>query len=155
MPADLVARGLYRSGSAHPIAPAALTTGLRSRIQRRQPLNARRRKIGETSAGLAADEGTAALREGLTLRKNITFNFAGQPKGIAWLSFQPKGSISCGLRDRTYISPRFRDRIGLWNAYNRVEIEYRVPSNPNTLEACRWCSHYLPPATRNAFQRPA
>jgi hypothetical protein len=107
-----------RLGS-HPIAPAALTTGSRSRIRRRPPLSARRRKIGETSDGLAADEGTPALREGLILRKNITFNFAGQPKGIAWLSFQPDGSISCGLRDRTYVSPRFQDRISLWNVYNR------------------------------------
>jgi hypothetical protein len=69
------------------------------------------------------------------LRKSITFDFAGEPKGIAWLSFQPDGSISCGLRDRTYVSPRFRDRIGLWNAYNRVGIEYLVANTPNALES--------------------
>jgi hypothetical protein len=68
------------------------------------------------------------------LRKNITFDFHGEPKGIAWLSFQPDGSISCGLRDRTYVSPRFRDRIGIWNAYNRIGIEFVVPNNPDSLE---------------------
>jgi hypothetical protein len=53
---------------------------------------------------------------------------------LAWTSFQPDGSISVGLNDRTYISSRFRARLGLWNAYNRVAIEYVVPSDPSALE---------------------
>ena len=68
------------------------------------------------------------------MRKNITFDFAGERKGIVWLSFQPDGSISCGLRDRTYVSPRFRDRISIWNVYNRVGIERLVANDPNGLQ---------------------
>jgi hypothetical protein len=45
------------------IALAALKTGLRLRIQRRQPLKVSRRKIGETDGGRAADEGTPPIRE--------------------------------------------------------------------------------------------
>jgi hypothetical protein len=62
-PVALVARASYRNGSAHAIALAALTTGLRSRIRRRQPLNVSRRKIGETGGGRGADEGTPPIRE--------------------------------------------------------------------------------------------
>jgi hypothetical protein len=67
------------------------------------------------------------------MRKQITFEHLGRRAGIAWLSFQPNGSISCGLKDRTFVSPRFRDRIGIWSAYNRYTISYEVGSNPDAL----------------------
>lgn len=67
------------------------------------------------------------------MRKQITFLHHGRRVGIAWLSFQPDGSISCGLRDRTYIAPHTRQRIGIWNAYNRIGIKYVVPTDPSTL----------------------
>lgn len=70
----------------------------------------------------------------LQMRKQITFTHAGHRKGVAWVSFQPDGSISCGLRDRTYISPRMRARIGISSLYNRVGIEYVVPTDPAALE---------------------
>jgi hypothetical protein len=53
---------------------------------------------------------------------------------LAWVSFQPDGSISFGLNDRTYISPRFKSVIGVWSAYNRVKMQYRVASDPTALE---------------------
>jgi hypothetical protein len=67
------------------------------------------------------------------MRKQLTFSHHSHRAGVAWLSFQPDGSISCGLRDRTYIAPQMRERIGIWNAYNRVGIEYVVPTDPKTL----------------------
>lgn len=69
----------------------------------------------------------------IDMRKQITFTHQTKRVGIAWLSFQPGGSISCGLRDRTYIAPNMRTRIHIWSAYNRVGIRYVVPSNPETL----------------------
>jgi hypothetical protein len=66
--------------------------------------------------------------------KQIIAEVGGQLRRIAWISFQDDGSISFGLLDRTYISPHMRDRIFVWNAYNRVKIEYRIPSDPSALE---------------------
>ncbi len=54
-------------------------------------------------------------------------------KAVAWLSFQPDGAISVGLRDRTFISPTFRARSFVWNVYNRVTTEYLVPHTPEAL----------------------
>jgi len=67
------------------------------------------------------------------LRRNITVSHAGRIMSVGWVSFQPDGSISFGLKDRAYVSPRFRERQFIWNAYNRVTIEYVVPSNPAAL----------------------
>jgi hypothetical protein len=55
----------------------------------------------------------------------------------AWLSLQPKGDISFGLIDKTYISPRFKGRQFVWNAYNRVTAEYEIESDPSALEPVR------------------
>src|SRR5262249_61134867 len=71
---------------------------------------------------------------GRPVGKRITFTYAGRIKGVAWVFFQPDKSISCGLRDRTCISPRMRERIGLWNVYNRVGIQCVVPTNPAALK---------------------
>jgi hypothetical protein len=53
--------------------------------------------------------------------------------GLAWLSLQPDGSISFGLNDRSFVSPRFKERISVWNAYNRVGIAYLLESQPEAL----------------------
>jgi hypothetical protein len=52
---------------------------------------------------------------------------------IAWLSVQPDNSVSVGLSDRTFISPRFHARQFLWNVDNRVTVEYLVPHDPDEL----------------------
>ena len=57
-----------------------------------------------------------------------------QPRAIGWISLQTDGSISVGLNDRAFISPKFRDRKFLWNFYNRVTLEYMVSHSPDTLE---------------------
>jgi hypothetical protein len=54
---------------------------------------------------------------------------------LGWISFQADGSISFGLNDKTYISPKFKVIHGVWSAYNRVKVQYRIPSDPTTLEA--------------------
>lgn len=52
---------------------------------------------------------------------------------LAWLSFQPDGSISFGLNDRSFIAPRFKVLYPIWNAYNRIGISYLLESQPETL----------------------
>jgi len=69
------------------------------------------------------------------MRKQICCDTPERRVRIAWVSFQPDGSISFGLNDRTYISPKFRARHFVWNAYNRVRIHYEVPSDQSSLEA--------------------
>src|SRR5438067_897610 len=49
MPASLAARASCRSGSAHPTHQAASTIGSRSRTQRPQRCDARRKRIGAVS----------------------------------------------------------------------------------------------------------
>jgi hypothetical protein len=39
-----------------------------------------------------------------------------------------------GLSDRAFISPRFHARQFVWNAYNRVVLEYLVPHSPQELQ---------------------
>ena len=54
---------------------------------------------------------------------------------IGWISLQPDGSVSVGLADQAFISPRFRARQFVWNAYNRVAVQYLVPHSPQELRA--------------------
>ena len=68
------------------------------------------------------------------MRKYLVCDVPGRRVAIGWISFQPDGSISFGLNDQTYISPRFRDRISIWNAYNRVCTIYEVPTDPSALK---------------------
>lgn len=68
------------------------------------------------------------------MRKQIAASIAGRKVRVGWLSFQPDGSVSFGLTDRTYIAPRLRQRIGIWNAYNRVKIHYELESDPSALD---------------------
>ena len=68
------------------------------------------------------------------MRKQIVYGHVGGEAGVAWISFQPDGSISFGLRDKTYISPQLKQRVPVWNVYNRIGIEYIVPSEPGALE---------------------
>jgi hypothetical protein len=69
-----------------------------------------------------------------TLYKQISCQTPSRRINIGWVSFQEDGSISFGLNDRTYISPKFRARIGVWSAYNRVGIRYAIPSDQAALE---------------------
>ncbi|HET9694953.1 MAG TPA: hypothetical protein VFP48_11255 [Steroidobacteraceae bacterium] len=57
------------------------------------------------------------------------------PHTIGWISMQPDGAVSVGLADRTFISPRFHARQFVWNAYNRVSLQYLVPHSPEELLA--------------------
>ena len=67
------------------------------------------------------------------MRKLLTINHLGRTVSVGYVSFQPDQSISFGLRDRTYISPRLRERRFLWNAYNRITVKYELQSDPDTL----------------------
>jgi hypothetical protein len=82
------------------------------------------------------------------MRKLLICRHHGGRAGIAWISFQPDGSISFGLRDKTYISPRLKARHFVWNAYNRVGIEYVVPSDPSALEPVQNPHFTFHPAVR-------
>jgi hypothetical protein len=61
------------------------------------------------------------------LRKNLNFVYGDRVVSVGWVSFQPDGSISFGLRDRTFVLESSRTRIDIWNAYNRVQIQYIAP----------------------------
>ena len=52
---------------------------------------------------------------------------AGSEHTLGWVNLQPDGSISVGLADRAFISPRFHARQFLWNAYKSVTVQYVVP----------------------------
>lgn len=56
---------------------------------------------------------------------------------VAWLSLQPKGDISFGLSDKTFISPLFQARQFVWNVYNRVTAEYEIVTDQNALMPVR------------------
>jgi hypothetical protein len=60
------------------------------------------------------------------VRKSIVSECKGRRPSIAWLSFQPDGSISFGLNDRAFYSPRLGASVGIFNAYNRVRLDYVV-----------------------------
>jgi hypothetical protein len=66
---------------------------------------------------------------------------------IGWISLQPDGTISFGLSDPSYISPKFKGEFMLWNAHNRVGIEYIVASDPSALEQVRNPHFTYHPAT--------
>jgi hypothetical protein len=71
------------------------------------------------------------------LRKHLTCDVNGNRVRIAWLSFQPDGSISFGLQDKTFISPSLKIRQGVWNAYNRHRLKFELPSDPSALVQIR------------------
>jgi hypothetical protein len=64
------------------------------------------------------------------MRKNLVVAHANRLVAVAWISFQPDGSISVGLRDRTFVLESARIRKNLWNAYNRIGIKY-IAQNAN------------------------
>jgi hypothetical protein len=72
--------------------------------------------------------------KGSNMRKQICCDTPTRRVRIGWLSFQPDGAISFGLNDRTYISPHFQAQSMIWNAYNRVGIQYIVTSDPAALQ---------------------
>lgn len=53
------------------------------------------------------------------------------------MSLQPDGSVSIGLSDRAYVSPKFRAQHFVWSMFNRAKIEYVVESDPTALEQIR------------------
>ncbi|HMJ17255.1 MAG TPA: hypothetical protein VK478_02610 [Gemmatimonadaceae bacterium] len=59
----------------------------------------------------------------------IVAQFESRTYAIGWIGLQPDKSISVGLNDRAFMSPRFHSRIDLWNADNRVTVEYLVPDS--------------------------
>lgn len=63
------------------------------------------------------------------MRKLIVAEYQGRQASVAWLSFQPDGSISFGLNDRAFYAPRLGANIGIFNAYNRVRLEYLVTAD--------------------------
>lgn len=65
------------------------------------------------------------------MRKNLVCKTQSRETRVAWLSFQSDDSISFGLTDRSFVSPKFCGRFMLWNAYNRVAIQYVLPTDPN------------------------
>jgi hypothetical protein len=52
---------------------------------------------------------------------------------VGWISLQPDGSISVGLRDRAFVSRRFHSGLDLFNADNRITLGYLVPNTPDAL----------------------
>jgi len=66
---------------------------------------------------------------------NIQAIAEGSARTIGWISLQSDNSVSVGLADRAFISPRFHARKFVWNAYNRVSLQYLVPHSPEELLA--------------------
>jgi|SRR5665213_142709 len=82
------------------------------------------------------------------MRKHLQCEADGKVANIAWLSFQPDGSVSFGLHDNTFISPQFKGRRGVWSAFNRRETQYLIQSSPAALEQVRNPHFtYHPPGT--------
>lgn len=67
------------------------------------------------------------------MRKMIKADHVGRISNLGWVSFQPDGSISFGLSDRTYVSPRLCIRHFVWSAFNRITSQYIIPNDPSTL----------------------
>ncbi len=67
----------------------------------------------------------------------LTATVEGKPRRIGWVSLQPNGSVSVGLNDKTFVSPDFKAKNFLWNAYNRETLHYLVTSDAKTLTAVR------------------
>jgi hypothetical protein len=79
-----------------------------------------------TSANKPRDDG---------LRRILIYcDAAGRRVRIGYISLQSDGSISFGLTDATYISPAFKVQHHIWNAYNRINMQYTSPSDPEALE---------------------
>lgn len=61
-------------------------------------------------------------------------NADGTERSFAWLSLQPDGAISVGLKDRTFVADSFRAQHFVWNYDNRIRLAYRVPNAPGATE---------------------
>jgi hypothetical protein len=68
------------------------------------------------------------------MRKHLTCQTPSRFVRVAWIALPPNGDVSFGLNDKTYISPRFKNRKFAWSAYNRVTAQFEVSSSPNSLE---------------------
>ena len=68
------------------------------------------------------------------MHKQLQANHAGRLVNVGYVSFQEDTSISFGLTDRTFIAPRHRERRRfVWNAYNRITVQYVIPNDPGAL----------------------
>lgn len=65
--------------------------------------------------------------------KLLDVTHLGRKASVGYLSLQPDHSVSFGLRDKAYVSSRWRERRFLWNAYNRITVKYEMPSDPDAL----------------------
>jgi hypothetical protein len=79
----------------------------------------------------------SAFATGFAMLMNFTCQTPDRFVRAAWLSLQPTGAISFGLADKTFISPQFRGRQFVFNAYNRVVAEYEISHDPSALEPVR------------------
>jgi hypothetical protein len=68
------------------------------------------------------------------MRKFITAQAGAISRRVAWLSFQPDGSISFGLNDRAFVPRRLRIVQGIWNAYNRRRARFELGMDQAALE---------------------
>jgi hypothetical protein len=77
------------------------------------------------------------IRRSRHMLKHLTCQTPSRFVRVAWIALPPNGDISFGLSDKTYISPGFRNRQFVWNAYNRVTAQFEVPSNTNSLDSVK------------------
>jgi hypothetical protein len=69
------------------------------------------------------------------------------PRAVAWISQLPDGSISVGLNGGDFLCPVFHARQYVWNAYNRVQTQYFVPSDGTVAQTVRDPHFTFHPAT--------
>lgn len=67
----------------------------------------------------------------------IVAEVKNEERAVGWISFQPDGSVSIGLSDKTFVTPQFNSRNFVWNVNNRQTVEYLVPSKPGSLHPVR------------------
>ncbi len=58
----------------------------------------------------------------------LTASVGDSDRRLLWISFQPDGSVSVGLSDRSYVAPDFKAQLFVWSAFNRETLHYVVPS---------------------------
>jgi hypothetical protein len=60
-----------------------------------------------------------------------------EERAVGWVSFQPDGSVSVGLSDKTFVTPQFSKQNFVWNANNQQTLEFLVPNNSDSLQLVR------------------
>lgn len=67
----------------------------------------------------------------------VTAVTSGKARRVGWVSLQPKGSLSVGLGDKTFLSPDFNVQNFVWSAFNRVTVQYHVQPDAKNLKLIR------------------